>query len=305
MTATTFDPNNKSTTFALSGGNLVATSSGQGNVGDTRVLTGPTYFEITMTTLTGLPAIGIANRDYVMSTAATLGTTINGVGFRSNGQVLLNNTLLTTIQTYVATNVIQVAVNIQNRLIWFNVNNGNWNNNASNNPATGVGGIDYSGMFDHGVFAAVSCNLTGAVFTAKFTAAFAFTPPTGFISADSCQAFARKNFGGYLEPSTLGTIVAARAPGVGPGRCTAPSGAAFSPAGIITKVSGTVKEGAVLVSGKTVRVYDGNSGEKIGESTSDGSGAFAIPAQGRTQTDVVAKDPTSFQAEIYDRVTPV
>ena len=305
MTATTFDSGFKSSTMALSGGSLVATSSGLGTACATRTLSGLTYWETTITTLTGTVAVGIVNRFFNTASGSILGTDNNGLSFKSSGAVVLNNVTLSTIQTYVQGNVVQVAIDIQNRLIWFNVNNGNWNNNAANNPATGVGGIDYSSMSIPQILPAVSCSATGAVFTENFSGAFTYTPPSGFITPDTNQTFARMVFGGYHDPSTLGTITAARTLGVGPGRATAPSGAAFSPAGTIKHASGIVQENGVNVS-KNVWLYDSNSGEKIGQAVSDPStGAYSIAAQGRTSVDVVAKDPTNFEAIDYDRVAPV
>ena len=46
-----------------------------------------------------------------------------------------------------AGNVIGMAVDLTARLIWFRVAPaGNWNTNASYNPATGIGGVDISAI---------------------------------------------------------------------------------------------------------------------------------------------------------------
>lgn len=187
--ATTWDANNKSSTEALSGGNLVATSSGVGTVSATRLMTGPTYFEVTPTTLTGTVAVGLVNRSYNMASGTILGTDNNGIGYKSSGAVVLNNVTLSTIATYAAGNIIGVAVDLQNRLVWFRVGTGNWNNSATANPATGSGGIDYSTMALTSLFPAAGGNATGAVMTAAFTG-FTNTAPSGFSSVDSCQATA-------------------------------------------------------------------------------------------------------------------
>jgi hypothetical protein len=44
------------------------------------------------------------------------------------------------------TTTIAMAVDIANRLIWFQYGNGQWNGTFSANPATGVGGIDFSSL---------------------------------------------------------------------------------------------------------------------------------------------------------------
>ncbi len=79
----------------------------------------------------------------------------------------------------------------------------------------------------------------------------------------------------------------------------------WSPAGTGTNAAGTVKEGAVLVASKKVWVLDNKTKLLLGTALSDGSGVFSIPALGRSLVDVLAEDPTTFQAQIYDRVIPV
>lgn len=309
MAATTFDPNNKSSGFTLSGGNLVATASGAANVRATRSLTGLSYFEITATTVTGTMSIGLCNYLFGVTGTSLLGVDNNGVGFRQGGTVVLNNVTLATIQTYTTLDVVCVAVDIQNRLVWFRTNGGNWNNNAANNPATGVGGIDYSSMNLGPLFPEVSCSATLAVFTGKFTSGFAQTPPTGFLSADTCQAVAVSSDApigaGYVQiggvmPAPSTTAPEARASWLGMGRISR----GFTPAGAVTNVSGVVQENGVAVAGKAVYLYDRLTGDLIGTATSGGSGLFSIPAVGRASTFVVAVD-SPFNALIFDAVVPV
>lgn len=309
MAATTFDPNNKSSAFALSGSNLIATSSGAANVRATRSLTGLSYFEITVTTLTGSIGIGLCNYTFGVTGTTLLGTDNNGLRLSNGGNVVLNGAVLSTIQTFVQGDVVCVAVDIKNRLIWFRTNGGNWNNNASNDPATGVGGIDYSSMNLGPLFPEVSCSLTGAVLTAKFTSGFAQAVPSGFASVDTCSAVAVSSdapigasygqIGGAAgSPSATGPE--ARASWLGVGR----SYRLWTPAGAAVVVSGVVKEAGVAVSGKTVRLYDHNTGDYLGCATSDGSGLFSINALGRTTTFVVATD-AGYNALIFDSVVPV
>ena len=210
--ATTWDPNNKSSSETLSGGNLVATSSGIGTVAATRGLTGKTYFEVTPTTLTGTVAVGLVNRSYNMASGTIPGTDNNGLAFKSSGAVVLNNVTLTTIAAYAANNVIGVAVDIQNRLIWFRVGAGNWNNSGAADPVAGIGGIDYSSMALAALFPAAGGSATGAVMTAAFSS-FTNTAPSGYITADTCQATAvnaDKTVGGGVA-NPISSILKARA----------------------------------------------------------------------------------------------
>lgn len=310
MAATTFDSGNKTAAFALSGGNLVATSSAVATAAATRSMTGPTYFEVTATTLTGTLSIGFVNRNYNMASGTILGTDNNGLGFKSTGAVVLNNVTLSTIQTYAQGDVVCVAVDVANRLVWFRTNGGNWNNSGTANPATGVGGIDYSTMNLSALLPAVGCSITGAVLTGKFTSGFAQTAPSGFITADTCAATARNSttpvgatystIGGGTNHAVT-TTIAARASWLGMGRnCKT-----FTPAGAIKSVAGQVQESGTPVAGKKVFLYDHASGELLGSTLSDGSGNFTIPALGRTLTFGVALDDPTYNALIYDAVVPV
>jgi hypothetical protein len=280
--ATHWNPANKTAAFALDSTFLIATSSAIATAAATRSMTGLTYFEITATTLTGTLSIGFVNRSYNMASGTILGTDNNGLGFKSSGAVVLNNATLSTIQTYAQGDVVCVAVDIANRLVWFRTNGGNWNNSGAANPATGVGGIDYSSMSLGALLPAIGCSVTGAVLTGKFTSGFAQTAPSGFITVDTCAATARASW-------------------LGIGR----NNRAFSPAGAIKSVSGQVQESGTPTVGKKVYLYDHSTGELLGTTTSDGSGNFSIPALGRAKTFGVALDDPTYNALVYDGVVPV
>jgi hypothetical protein len=85
-----------------------------------------------------------------------------------------------------------VAVDLTNKLAWFRRNGGNWNNDvlANQNPATGTGGINFSGwgIPYYWAFAGTGSNTENLV--ANFGAtAFAQTMPSGFISWDQANGF--------------------------------------------------------------------------------------------------------------------
>lgn len=309
--ATTWNPNNKSSTETLSGGNLITTSSGIGTVAATRVLTSLlSYFEVDVTTLTGVIAVGLVNFSYNTASGNILGTDANGVGFKSSGAVVINNATVTTIQTYTTGAKVGVAVNLSLGLIWFTTNGTTWNNAVigSQNPVGNVGGISLATMTAGGCLPAAGGSLTGAVLAGVFsTGSFAYTPPTGYVSVDGCGATARNSeVGNTATYSTVGSVashpvtttIAAKASLLGMGQGTA----LFQ--GPATSVSGTITEGTTPVA-KTVRAYDTKTGVLLGSVVSSPStGAFSIAALGRTAVDVVAKDPTTYQAQIYDNVTP-
>jgi hypothetical protein len=284
-----------------------ATSTGAGGVRSDRPLSGLTYFEAVLTTLTGTPQIGIASPLWNNSTA--LGSTTASLGYLPSGIVQYNGATLATIQTYTAADRVEVAVNPADRFIWFRVNGGNWNNNAANDPATNVGGIDYSGMANLStMFAAVYASLTGTVWTATFTPAFTHTVPTNYNSLDT-QAYTRadassdpaQGFGMAIMNVTTPPATQIRASNFGKDGTTL--GKHFF-GSFITRVSGTIYELSVPVAGRRVDVYDRVTGELLGTTTSAGDGSWSLPCQARTTVRVVASDPTAYNSLCYDNVSP-
>lgn len=305
MTATTLDPNNKTASVALSGGNLVATSSAASSVAATRTLTGLHYLEATITTLTGTPAIGLVNSSYSMSTATLLGGDANSLGYRSGGAVVANSVTLATLGAFVQGDRVGMAVDPANRLVWFRVNGGNWNGSALNNPATGVGGLDYSGMTLGRLLPAVGFSLTGAVWTMKFSTPFTDTAPTGFASVDNVQYITARSLPTpdyAVPPGVAQSFVEAAVCGFLP--TSAAKGLVF-PAAPITHVSGLCEEVGVAVLGRRVDVYDRVTGELLGTTTSAADGSWSVPCLGRPSVRVVGSDPTAYNSVVYDNVVPV
>lgn len=303
MPATTFDLVRK-VNQTLSGSNLVATSTGAGGVTGSRFATGPFYCEFTNNTLTGVPRVGISTSNAPQTT--TLENANYALGYDPTGAVKINNVTIATIATWVAGNRIDMAVNPQYKLIWFRVNGGNWNNNAANNPATLVGGIDYSIMTFLGVIsAAISTSLTGNVWTAVFSSAgWAGAAPAGYLSLDTNQLVKQSG----LANNAHNTPVAAEVNGTG-----AITKASFfdpkhykyfQPAGAIKTVSGVIRELGVVVPGKRVDVYHRVTGELIGSTVSDGVGAWSVPTLDQTKVRIVATDAYTYNSLAFDNVTP-
>lgn len=280
---------------------LVATSTGAGGVYSSKMISGPCYFEATPTTITGAPSVGITLATWNTSTALTAQT--GSIGYLATGAVQINGVTVATIATWAAGNRIDCAVDPDARLIWFRVAGGNWNNNAANNPATGVGGIDISSLIFGSMAAAVYASLTGNVWTTVFSAAsFAGVPPAGFSSID---------VSGYATAdSTKYTPAPGAAPAVGTLASEKPTdgstqGRHFSPAGPVTVVSGTTKESGTVVTGRLVEVFDRNTGDRLGYTVSDGGGNWSIPCLGRPSVRVVGSDPTTFNSQVFDNAVPV
>lgn len=90
---------------------------------------------------------GLCNK--LLSLTTTLGTTVNGLGiFTQTGAITLNGSTLATIgASKLGGDVCQIAVDTGALRLWARINGtGNWNNDASANPATGVNGLDISSI---------------------------------------------------------------------------------------------------------------------------------------------------------------
>jgi hypothetical protein len=304
--ATTFDPNFKSSNETLSGGNLVATSSGTGTACATRNLTSAlSYFETTASTLTGTGAVGLVNRSYNTGSGNILGSDANGVGFKSNGAVVINGTTITTIQTYSTSSVIGVAINASLLLLWFTTNGTTWNNDiiANQNPVGNVGGISYSTMtLGPPLVPAVSGNTTGMVWTAAFTT-FSYTKPTGYSSVDLCGATGTNS--SVPKGASYSTVGGGTPDPVTPNP-TARASVTPGTYGSQVVVSGTVSELSTPVAGRTVLLHQTGTGALLGVAQSAAStGAWSVNTGGVSGTVyAVAFDPTVYQGIVFDAVIP-
>ena len=154
---TTLDAASKSASISLSGGNLVATSASASPDGDIARATdtelfGKYYCEATVTWLDGAGswALGLVNSNETLSNTA-IGSTANSIGAyadASGGVIKTNNVATAEKLGGNAGNgdVIGMAVDLDNQRIWFRLNDGNWNDDASADPSVSTGGIDISGV---------------------------------------------------------------------------------------------------------------------------------------------------------------
>ena len=309
MATSTLSPFYKSANLTLSGGNLTGTQSAGFNQNNTGLSTtvlppGKWYWEQVATfggsttnyvgiAVPGWPGVSPAANGY-------LGSDYSSFGYNPNGSWYVNSNSTGGFQTYASGNNVGVAVDTVAGLIWFRINGGNWNNSSSNNPATGVGGIALQyylvgsaicpcvGTYASGDTGTI--NLGGSGFT--YTAPSGFAAPNTWAIPSGVRAFKATSW--YTQTMTyrnysplVGGFYAYRT---------------WSPAGPSTNISGTIKEGSTPVV-KTVMLFDNNT-NFLGMTTSVG-GTFTLPALGRTQVWCVAFDPTTYQAQVYDRLTPL
>lgn len=193
MANTTWNPADL-TNLTLSGGNLVATaSSGNGGVRAVdRFLTGKYYFEVTETFSLGggTMTIGVANANANLSTGYNAPTNVATVFNNSGSSIFVNSgTAVGSLGvTLVTGNIISVALDLDNKRIWFRLApSGNWNGSGTANPATNTGGFDITALFGGGSLTIGPAAFFGSsgsrVATANFgNTAFSGAVPAGFTS---------------------------------------------------------------------------------------------------------------------------
>jgi hypothetical protein len=203
---------------ALSGGNLTATTTGTSAGQGVRTAdvfgrdNGKLYYEITNSTLIGGSAPNGAGVGTTTSTyAAMISTATTGaMVYFFSGNIWAGG-LNTGISLGARANgdVIGVAVDLDNRKIWFKKVNGtpgNWNNSGSADPATNAGGVTVPAglMVPFNTHGAVAGNITVTNFGAS---GFTGTVPSGFVSgwlftsaSFKLVATLTPNMAGYLIP---------------------------------------------------------------------------------------------------------
>jgi len=104
-------------------------------------------FSVTMNAyapLADYTGIGIANHTFNIDDY--IGVDLNSIGFFDDGNVYSNNMAIVGYYPVFQTNgdVIDVAVDRANNLIWIRVNGGDWNNDSAASPTDALGGLDIS-----------------------------------------------------------------------------------------------------------------------------------------------------------------
>jgi hypothetical protein len=182
-----WNPADKSPGIALTNNDLTAKNI-DNSVCSTRPvngqLNGKFYWECTCDTYTYFQnAIGIATRRAIIPQTASVLTP--GCCVEQGGTIYLNGvTTGVSLGAITTGNVVCVAVDITNRLIWFRKGAaGNWNGSASANPATGVGGISIISLASSVVYPWITIGNTNDQVTANFgDTAFGGAVPSGFTS---------------------------------------------------------------------------------------------------------------------------
>lgn len=177
---------------SLSGGNLTYLKSGPGDRAMRSVhsiVSGDYYSELllngsddTFGLLNGTPTLPATTDFYP-------GLDNNGVCAVSDGRVVrggVNQLAVGALGTQAVGQRICMAVRWKSGtgLVWFRIQNGNWNASGTANPATGTGGIDISALGTPGttpLFLSTTTYVSGGGTTLRSAASeWAFVPPDGF-----------------------------------------------------------------------------------------------------------------------------
>ena len=208
MATVTWNPSDKNASIALTGSNLIATSSaGSGTVNACVRATQAvnfatrTYFEVTFSSSASAQYFSIGVMNGSASLSANMGAT-NGIAFvnkfgGASSAIYVNGVGQGNIYpALVNGQVIRVAVDRLVNKIWWAINNNTWSGSAvwmgdgtvNNNPVTGLGGANLASV-GLPIYPAFSSAWTGDVGTFNGgTAAFAYAIPAGFTALDSAPA---------------------------------------------------------------------------------------------------------------------
>lgn len=191
--ATTWNPADKSAGITLDSTNLVATDTVTEHSDSVRstssATAGKLYYEITATTSAIDWSAGLTSAGFSLTLPQGLGGDANGIGFYNVSPaqaVYYNATALSTGSVAGGSgDVIYFAVDLTNHLFWVSSKvmrtaSTPWNNSGSANPATGVGGLSFTGLtcpcfitFNGEEASAATINAGGP---------FIGTVPTGFVA---------------------------------------------------------------------------------------------------------------------------
>jgi hypothetical protein len=167
----TWSATHKNASFTLSNGNLTATagtiSSDVTAFGSAGLTAGNFFFEIDYTgsQTNCCNGVGLGNINTTTVTGQYLGIDNNGIIYGDTGTVTSNGATLATIASYTSGAKICIAANLTTNMIWFQpIGTGQWDNNGTDNPATGTGGVSIANVATAAVTPGGDANNTGVAF---------------------------------------------------------------------------------------------------------------------------------------------
>jgi hypothetical protein len=189
------------------------------------------YFEFQwgLSLSSGSTMIGIANSSQPLNT--WVGSTANSIGYEwQDGSTYIGGAHSTTIQASVSGDISAVAVDLTNKKIWIKnlTQNSGWNNAAlaTQNPATGTGGVSFSSITGPYFIAVSVAALNDYVVLNAGGSGFYGTIPSGFSAWGNSTTWSPTDIG---SPCTLTPAIAISSLSAGSG--TARSWTAWKTAG--------------------------------------------------------------------------
>jgi hypothetical protein len=185
----TWNPADKTASMTLSNGNLTAVGIANQGVRGQLPAASKFYFEIKSAVAIWNGGLGIARSTANLGTVTVNAANAALVSTSGTGNVLFNSSTPVAgaaLGGFAINDVLCVAVDLVNQRIWFRKNAGNWNNNASADPASNVGGINIAAVFSAGTaypLAATAVGTSSQAIANFGASSFAFTQPSGFSNA--------------------------------------------------------------------------------------------------------------------------
>lgn len=148
--------------------------------------TGKWYWEIQVDD-NSYTSVGVTNFNYwyVNFGLAYFTGTVNSIGAGSgatNGNLTYNGASQTTQPFWANGDILQFAMDCDAQLLWYRIAGGNWNGSGTANPATGVGGVSFSGLGTGPYYpGAMIFADFGAADDGQITSRFALSEITGII----------------------------------------------------------------------------------------------------------------------------
>lgn len=171
-TGTFWNTADKGTSIALSADDLTATgSAGSGKVrGVASRASNKLYLEFSNITQVGAAGIiGFGSKSATLNDAVLTNT----IGVQPNGAMLPSGNLGNP-----AGHVLQCAIDLVHKLVWFRLDTGNWNGNPNAHPSTGAGGLPFTAS--EPLFPLVCLQTGGSVKINAGNSAFKYIVPSGF-----------------------------------------------------------------------------------------------------------------------------
>ena len=135
--------NNLSVTATANNSGYLATATGTYGI----TIGQGVMFSLTVNSNAGVDHQGLGIGNYNANLQIPVGSDANSIGIYNSGNVFNNGTNIGQGSvTFTTNSVVDLAVDNDNRSIWYRVNGGAWNGDANANPSLNTGGFSFSSL---------------------------------------------------------------------------------------------------------------------------------------------------------------